>query len=470
MAGQGSKQIQKLSPVAVNIFVGKGLETVYGGKVFGERRPDWEPPPLFVALTVDDIGTVTALDRNTGRIYQYDQDRNLLAAFGRLGPARGEFFVPVEVDVDSRGRLYVLDIGRDAIHVFHPTPFTEKVHQASALQSDGRYEEAAEAWEEVLAFASSYDLAHSGVGAAYYHEERWQDAMSEYSLARDQVGYSLAFYEHRQQVLRRNMGWLVACVLVTVAVVVLWPAVSRRRSAPVAPRLRSRSGERSTPAFVGVLLHPSETFQSLKEGRSLWPVVILVGLAALARLASLSLIAFHMRATPSAGSPLEWFRLYRPVAAYLLPELRWEDANPFLEALRILVPWLLWVAANYGVSALFEGEGTFRDVARTTAYCLVPYILFAVPIALLSHVMTGQERGLYESLWSVVYYWVLILLVVEIRVVHDYTVKRTLSVGAVMVFGVSVLAAGIVLVGLLSGQELSFLGEIGYEILQMFYR
>ena len=122
------------------------------------------------------------------------------------------------------------------------------------------------------------------------------------------------------------------------------------------------------------------------------------------------LIAFHMRATPTVGSFLDWFRIYRPVAVYLLPELRWEDANLFIEILRVVLPWTLWTIANYGVSALFEGSGTFRGVARTTAYCLVPYILFAVPVALLSHLMTAQERGLYESLWSLVYLWVLLLL------------------------------------------------------------
>ena len=75
-----------------------------------------------------------------------------------------------------------------------------------------------------------------------------------------------------------------------------------------------------------------------------------------------------------------------------------------------------------------------------------------------------------ETLWAIVFYWVLILLVLEVRTVHDYSTRRTFTVGAVMVFGVLALSAGIVLVGLLTTQEGAFLGEVGYAILRMFLR
>ena len=63
----------------------------------------------------------------------------------------------------------------------------------------------------------------SGMGEAAYHEGRWGVAMREYTLARDQLGYSLAFHEHRQELLRSKMGWLVGGVLVVMAGVVSWP-------------------------------------------------------------------------------------------------------------------------------------------------------------------------------------------------------------------------------------------------------
>ena len=184
----------------------------------------------------------------------------------------------------------------------------------------------------------------------------------------------------------------------------------------------------------GMVRRPAETMEDVALGRSWKIVVALVLLAAAARVVSLWLIAFHMRATPTVGSILDWVRVYRPVASYLLPELRWEDSNLLFESARIAVPWLLWTVSNYGVSALFDGEGTFRGVARTTACCLVPYIIFAIPIALLSHVMTVQERGMYEALWSLLYFWIGVLLIVQIRTVHNYPIGRTLGVGVLKLF------------------------------------
>ena len=497
VAGESRRQVQKLSPVGVNIFVEKSLERkLYKNRIFGEKRRSWEAPHRFGAVTVDDVGTVTVLDQSSGRVYQYDQDRNLLMAFGRMGIGRVEFGLPSEIEVDSRGYLYVLDAARSVIYVLRPTRFAELVQRASALQYDGRYEEAAAAWRGVLELASNYELAHSGMAVAFYHQDRWQEAMREYALAHDQLGYALAFYEHRQDQLRQNMGWLVSAVFAVMLGVVVTPAVSTRFRIPGRRRDREtlvvdggvaalppgaaagRGWSRLARAIVsafsksisvgwGVLKRPIETMEDVALGRSLWLAVGIVVLAAAARIVSLWLIAFHMRATPAVGSILDWVRLYRPVAAYLLPELRWEDSNLFFEAARIGVPWLLWTVSNYGVSALFDGEGTFRAVARTTACCLIPYIIFSIPIALLSHVMTVQERGFYEAIWSLLYFWILILLVVQIRAVHNYPLGRTFGVGVLKVFGMMILAGALILVGLLTVELISFAGEIALEILRI---
>ena len=469
VAGSSSHQIQKLSPVGVNVFIGRGLEQrLYREKIFGERRRalTGEPPVRFVAVAVDADGTVTALDASNGRIYQYDQQRSLLLAFGRTGRGKGEFGLPSQLEVDSRGRLYVLDPARATVYVLRPTQFAASVHRASALQWEGQYAQAAATWEGVLGIASNYELAHSGIGKSSFQLGYWREAMDEYALARDQVGYSLAFHEYRQGLLRQNVGWLVTCVFVVFGGAWVGTSTVRRRSRQ---RLSSRARSRRLPGALAILVRPSQTMELLAEGQSLRPVVVLLTLGGLARLVSLALMAFHMRATPSAGSVINWVRLYRPVAAYLMPELRWEEANAFVEVLRVILPWLLWTVANYGVAALFDGEGSFRQVARTTAYCLVPYILFAVPIALMSHLLTGQERGLYETLWSIVFYWVLILLVIEVAVVHKYSAARTVGVGVVMSFGLMILGGAIVLVVLLVQKAAGFVWEVIYETLRIVF-
>jgi hypothetical protein len=464
-AGEERDQIQKLSPVGVNIFVEKGLERkLYQNKRFGERRRAWDPPFLYVSLTVSDDGIVTALEQTTGRLYQFDQDRNLLMAFGKRGSGPVAFGLPNQVEMDSRGFLYVADSSRSVIHVLRPTHFTQLVHQASAQQFDGQYDRAADTWQAVLHLASNYQRAHSGIGKARYQQQQWQAAMDRYTLARDQLGYSQAFVEYRQDLLRQYISWIISGTFLVLLGILVWPAFAQRqRRAPA-----TASGqERVLPAVLGILVRPVDTLERIAQGRSLWPILALLMAAGLARVVSLALIAFHMRATPVVGSMLDWLRLYRPVAASLLPELRWEDAKIYLEFLRIAIPWGLWTVANFGVATLFDGEGTARGVARTTAFCLVPYIVLAVPIALLSHVLMAGERGLYETLWSLTYYWVLLLLILQLRTVHHYTWRQTLRVGTVIIFGVVVLSGATVMFGILGAEALKAVGDVVYDIIRL---
>ena len=94
-------------------------------------------------------------------------------------------------------------------------------------------------------------------------------------------------------------------------------------------------------------------------------------------------------------------------------------------------------------------------------------MFFALPISLLGYVLTARERGLYESLWSVVFYWILFLLVIQLSTVHNYSGGRTVRVGALAVFGMAVLGGFIGLVVLLGRAVASVGWEIGYELLRI---
>ena len=77
-------QIKKLNSIGNNIY--NVDDIVFGER---ERRGNQLVNPQFVDVTVDEQGIVSALDFNSGRIYQYDQSANLLAVFGGRGSQRG---------------------------------------------------------------------------------------------------------------------------------------------------------------------------------------------------------------------------------------------------------------------------------------------------------------------------------------------------------------------------------------------
>jgi DNA-binding beta-propeller fold protein YncE len=63
---------------------------------------------------------VFVADAGNQRIQAFDADGRFLWTFGRAGTAAGEFRRPMDIDIDSAGRLYVAELGGDRVQVFTP--------------------------------------------------------------------------------------------------------------------------------------------------------------------------------------------------------------------------------------------------------------------------------------------------------------------------------------------------------------
>ncbi|KIL39938.1 hypothetical protein SD70_17120 [Gordoniibacillus kamchatkensis] len=224
-------QIKKFNALGTNIFK---KDTFYGEKSIDSGSLTL---PYFVDIAVDQYGIINALDAASRKIYQYNQEGQLLAVFGGHGNVKGTFEYPSSIEVDRQGRIFVLDRDRNNIQVFVPTRFSELIHQASALYFNGRYEEALKPWHEVLQIDENYPLAHRGVAKALYKQERWREAMAEFKLAGDQEGYSAAFGQYRRAYVKSHFGWVV--LVIGVSAYALYAAVKwlRRLADAIARRL-----------------------------------------------------------------------------------------------------------------------------------------------------------------------------------------------------------------------------------------
>jgi hypothetical protein len=87
---------------------------------------------------------------------------------------------------------------------------------------------------------------------------------------------------------------------------------------------------------------------------------------------------------------------------------------------------ILWNAANYLVSTISDGEGRVRDVIIGSAYSLFPYVLFALPIALISNVLTLNEIFIYNFSLDIMWFWVGLMLFIMVKEVHNYSVSETI--------------------------------------------
>lgn len=224
LSGQKTAQIRKLNSVGSNTYP---TET-YG---FTLKDETGKPlPPFFADITVEDNGIISLVDKNTGLIYQYDQEGNLLCTFGGIGEGGGMFQIPISIDADSEGYLYVLDYSTGAVTIFKPTRFIQLIHQAVTLHGEGRYQEALGYWEQALDIDANFALAHQGVAKILGKQEKWSESLQSYRLADDKEGYSKAFSEYRHEYFREHFVLVVVLVVVVLTAVVKLLSLMKRKA------------------------------------------------------------------------------------------------------------------------------------------------------------------------------------------------------------------------------------------------
>ena len=230
-------QIRKLNSVGKNTYP----DEFYGEKTYDQHGILREPN--FVDITVADNGIISVLERNLGKVYQYDQEGNLLTVFGGIGEHKGVFQIPSSIATDQEGNIYVLDYNANTLQMFEPTHFIKLIHQAVTLHNDGRYDEALAYWEEVLKIDANYALAHKGIAKVYFKAEQWKNAMDSYQAAGDTEGYSKAFAAYRHEKFRKHFGWIVlgaACFFFGTGKSLAW---LKRKSDMIATQIEMGKGE-----------------------------------------------------------------------------------------------------------------------------------------------------------------------------------------------------------------------------------
>jgi sugar lactone lactonase YvrE len=428
-------QIKKLNSVGKDVL--NSSDYVYG---YTFRRGSQYVQPNFVDLTVNEKGIMSALDSQNGWIYQYDQDRNLLLMFGGKGEEKGYFGYPTSIVGDDEGYLYILDKDRNNIQVFRPTQFAGLVHGASELYVDGRYEEAAGPWREVIKYNTNYSLAWSGIGKAFMKLEEYDKALQAYHYARDREGYSEAFAELRHAWVRSNFGLNVTLIIALIFAIA--GAIKGLQWIYRQPWEESGIVVRTVQTLLKVMFRPAEGFWDLKVGKKGNPLVGAV----------LMILMFAVRVFDIQCK------------SYQIANVDPKDVSLFLEIARIFGVWIVWGVANYGVGAIFEGEGFFRDVMTAAAYSMGPYLLFTWPLTLFSHVLTRAEKGYIDFFFNIIVYWSLALVILSVRHVHNFNFRVTVTTTALSVFGMFIIVGVLGLMWVLTDQLVTFIQEMVVEI------
>lgn len=211
-----AKPILKLSPAGEDILLRRGNVPVIGMLDFtlGDQS-------LIVDVSVRPDGIYSVLDQRHGRIFSYDMYGNLLYVFGALGRQNGRFLSPGSLCYFGEELIVADQIGA-RLTVFSITQYGEMLNEAVRLDYDGRFEEAAEYWSELVKMNSNLYLAYTGIGKKYYREKDYKNAMQYFKAAYDDYNYDKSKEKIRKEWLTRSFPVLFAGILTATAGLMLY--------------------------------------------------------------------------------------------------------------------------------------------------------------------------------------------------------------------------------------------------------
>lgn len=206
--------IKKINSAGKNILADKEVQ-------YGDITPVYDSSEnTYYHTKITDIdissgGYINCLDLTTGRIFQYDEECNLLFIMGTKAKQTGGFSNQVTAIESFGDMLYVADGMKNTVTVFRETQFGKTVHKAISLYNDGLYEEALEPWYEVLRYDGNYRMAHLGISVALLRKNDYEGAMKYAELARSSYYYNKAFEGLRNEFLKKNFP-LIIIALITI--------------------------------------------------------------------------------------------------------------------------------------------------------------------------------------------------------------------------------------------------------------
>lgn len=415
-----------------------------GGEV-SIRSFSYEADAILGASKIIDVavgpeGTWSIIDEKRQRVYTYDDNGNLLFAFGDKGMQLGNL-QSIEGIVYQGERMLLLDKTDDSITVYNRTEYGDILINALKNNNERNYDLAVNDWKSILQRNSNFDTAYVGIGKALYRGGDWEGAMQYFKYAYDTANYSNSFKMWRQ-------NWVSKYVLVIPIVVVAlsWLlskffGYANKVNKKTALLTSKRTFKQELLYGFYLIFHPFDGFWDLKhEKRGSVRAAFFYIL--------LTIIAFTYQAVGRSY-------IYNPRGGF---------ASVFIQVISIMVPLLLWVAANWCLTTLMEGEGSFKDIFIAVGYSILPLPMFIIPATLLTHIATASEAGMINLLITVAWTWVGLLIFFGMMITHDYSLVKNVITSIMTIAGMAFIMFVGILFSTLVAKIIGFISSIVTEI------
>ncbi len=397
-------------------------------------------PSRIIDVAVGPEGTWSIIDEKRSKIYTYDYDGNLLFIFGDMGTQLGNIS-SIEAIAYLGNDILILDKGAANITKFRRTEYGDLLIEAIRNTNERNYDQTITYWKSILQRNNNFDSAYIGIGRSLYRSADYEEALEYYKAAYDTTNYSEAFKEIRKEWMSKFFIFIpIGAILVAILVVLFFKYAGKVNKATALKVGRKTFKEEILYTFH-LIFHPFDGFWDLKHekrgsvrGAFFWVAIAI----------------------------LTFF--YQEIGTGYIFNPRDDYSTIFTQILGVLVPLILWCTANWCLTTLFEGEGSFKDVFVATSYALAPLPLLIIPSVLYSNIALESEGMVVTLLSTFAFIWCGMLIFFASQVTHDYTFSKNILTTIGTLLGMAVIMFIALLFSTLLSKVFGFIADLITEI------
>ncbi|MFA5561668.1 MAG: YIP1 family protein [Eubacteriales bacterium] len=386
----------------------------------------------------------TIIDSKRSRTYTYDANGVLLFAFGDDGMQLGN--VSAIKGITYQGdKMLLLDYANCAFTVFSRTKYGDLLINALANENQNNYSGSIDYWMDVLQFNNNFDAAYIGVGKAYYRAGEYETAMEYLKAAYETENYAKSYAEIRKAWTSKYLLLIPLIVILVVFLLSMFLKYAKRLNEKTTLKIGKKSYWEELIYSFYLIFHPFDGFYDLKHEKR---GSVRAGLT----IVFISVVCFY----------------YQSVARGYLINTQQSYTGFLLQLTSVLAPILLWTTANWCLTTLFEGEGSYKDIFVASCYSLAPLPLFLVVSTIFSNFMATPDAGFYNLINGIGFVWVGFLLFFGMLVTHDYSLGKNIVTSLATILSMAVIMFVLTLFSSLVGRMVAFVNtivtEIGYRM------
>lgn len=400
---QNKDKSSKYAPVKK--FNANGIDIMYRNGFYppaGEVKLDDDAKPsLIIDAAVGSNGTWSIIDERRSKIFTYNYSGELLFAFGDNTGSQTGNVKSVEAIAYQGSKMLVLDKGNSSLAVYRRTEYGDILMKAIVDQDAMNFDAASDNWKQILKRNNNFDIAYIGIGKYYHWDGEYETAMSYFKAAHDTSLYSDSYEQIRTQWLNK---WFWTLPLIIVGVLLLISkglGAAAKRNKRAAFKVGRKTLKEELCYICHLVFHPFDGFWDLKHEKrgSVRASLFFIALA---------IATFYYQAIGQG---------------YLLnPRNRYSSL--WAQLIGVVVPLFLFVLANWCLTTLFDGEGSFKDVFIACSYSLVPIPLLVIPATIYSNFCVSAETDIIGFIGTLAFIWLGILVFFGTMVTHDYSLGK----------------------------------------------